>query len=270
MKIIKKTIRYLFILGCIIVVIHIIHALTLDRIIQYKEIEFVSSRWPEELEGYRIAFITDTHMISNRRLERVVEELNARNIDLLLLGGDYMSLGHGIRYREQVAILSGTQTTDGIYGVEGNHDNYIRLFAAMEAYGMTPLFNTGQQIREGFFLAGVKDLWNNRPCIATSIEGAGDDFVLLLSHNPDVAMHQDTTHIDLFLAGHTHGGQITFFGLWAPYLVRGSITSYNQRFRYGWAESRSGTPVYVSRGIGGYVPRVFARPQVIIITMGAK
>jgi len=202
----------------------------------------------------------------HENLQEVVDELNKREIDLLLLGGDFwIRYSH---YRGSISTLSQVQTTDGIFGVEGNHDCHIRLFAVMESYGMTPLSNSGQHIRDGFFLAGVEDLWNRNPCIATAIEGADyGDFVLLLSHNPDVTMKQDTVGVDLILSGHTHSGQITFFGVWAPYFMWNRITDYGQRFAFGWAYSRDGVPIFTSNGIGDYVPRVFARPQVVLVTV---
>jgi len=200
-------------------------------------------------------------------LEIVADELNLRNIDLLLLGGDFWFSDE--HYQGSLAALSKVKTTDGIFGVEGNHDDYVRLFAAMEAKGIIPLSNSGRQIKDGFYLAGVADLWNRSPSISKAIaEACDNDFVLLLAHNPDVAMKQDTAEVDLILSGHTHGGQITFLGLWAPYFTfRNSISEYGQRFVSGWADSKDATPVYVSNGIGEYLPRIFARPQVILLTI---
>jgi len=204
-------------------------------------------------------------------LEGVVSELNSRDIDLMLLGGDFSV--HGDRYRESIAILSQVVTRDGIFGVEGNHDDHERLFAAMEANGMTPLSNSGVQIRQGFFLAGLPDLWNRREIVSiydAVSDADANDFVLMLTHNPDATMQQGTHAVDLVLSGHTHGGQITFFGIWAPYFTfRRSITEYGQLFMTGWSVSREGVPVYVSNGTGDYynIPRVFARPQVILLTM---
>ena len=259
----NKIINILLALAAIIGAVHIIHALTLDRIMQYVEVPFHSPRWPTHLNGYRIAFITDTHRISDETLQQVVDELNTRNIDLLLLGGDFWA-----HYRRSLAVLAQTNTIDGIFGVEGNHDCHIRLFTEMEGHGMTPLSNSGKRIREGFWLAGVEDLWNRQPCISTATQGAEDNFILLLTHNPDVTMRQDTTAIDLVVSGHTHAGQIRFFGLWAPlFTFTNIITSYGQRFVSGWAESHDGVPVYVSNGTGTHFPRVFARPQVIILTI---
>jgi len=267
----------MFTVGLVVGLIHIAHALTLDRIIQYREVTFRSGRWPAVLDGYRIGFISDSHSLSDETLQNIVNELNTRQLDMLLLGGDFSTFASNFQgyYRETLGFLSQIQTTDGIFGVDGNHDSAPHLFAAMENYGMTPLPNSGLHVRNGFYLAGVEDLWMRNPCIATAIRGAtADDFVLLVSHNPDVAMRQDTTAVDLILAGHTHGGQITFFGVWAPYFsINRGITAYGQRFASGPAVSRDGTPVFVSNGatVDFYgLPRVFARPQIIIITMRAE
>jgi len=251
----------------IVAAIHITHALTLDRVIEYTEVPFYSARIPVEMDGYRVAFITDTHRISDAKLQEVVDRLNEWQADILLLGGDLGSRRDGDP-RRTIEALAQVVTTDGIFGVEGNHDKYRELFPVMEANNMTPLSNSGLLIRESFYLAGVEDKWNRDPDIAQATADAGpDDFVILISHNPDISMRQDTSNIDLILSGHTHGGQITFFGIYAPALWPRHITHYGQRFMSGWAESRDGTPIYVSRGTGEYLPRVFARPQVILITL---
>ena len=259
-------IRILLSILILIVLIHVVHALTLDRIVVYREISFSSPNIPAEMDGYLIAFVTDTHVESDRRLREIVEELNRRQVDLLLLGGDFTFDRDDLE--PTMALLAQVITTDGIFGVEGNHDKYQVLFPAMKAHNITPLSNSGVYVRENFYLAGVEDLWNRNPDVAAAIAGAGpDSFVLLLSHNPDVSMQQDTTGVDLILSGHTHGGQLNFFGLLSLGLESRVISDYGERFRGGWAESRDGTPVYVCRGVGEFYPRVFARPEVTLITL---
>jgi len=281
----KKFFVGVLVVGFFIALVHVIHMLTLDRMVQYREIDFFSANWPAELNGYRIGFIADTHRLYADDLETIVAELNDRNLDLLLLGGDYAYIrnifgGRGLSYfyasqAEYVSSVftafASVNTTDGIFGVEGNHDIHFPVGEIMAQAGIGFLQNSGLHIRDGFFLAGVDDLWHRSPCIETATsDAAQDDFVLLLTHHPDVAMKQDTSGVDLILAGHTHGGQITFFG-WPFYLLRGSITDYGTRFGYGWAESRHGVPVYVTRGLGNYsVPRVFARRQVVVFTMWTR
>ena len=264
----KNVAKVAAVIGSVIALIHIIHAVTLDRTIAYTEISFYSQRVPPALDGYQIAFIADTHRLSETRTWGIVDEINKRAPDLVVLGGDFSSITSEMQ--RTIEILSHIEVTDGIFGVEGNHDDYRQLFASMRAHGMTPLSNSGYHIRDNFFLAGVEDLWNRNPDIAAALaDSRADDFVLLVSHNPDVTMQQDTTGADLILSGHTHGGQVAFFGIWAPYFTfgGGSITAYGQRFRAGWAQSRDGTPIFISRGAGEYLPRVFTRPEVVIVTL---
>jgi len=221
------------------------------------------------MDGYKIAFITDTHSIALDDLEKAVSELNRRQPDLLLLGGDYHPSYEDLKC--SLEVLSGAVTTDGIYGVEGNHDSYAALFSAMEQNSIHPLSNSGARIRDRFYLAGVADFWNRAADVEGAVEEAkADDFVILVAHNPDITMKQNTKSIDLALSGHTHGGHITVFGIWAPMLTfHKIITDYGQRFMSGWSESRDGVPVYVSNGTGKYtdVPRIFARPQIIMLTL---
>ena len=258
--------RFFVAILILILLVHAVHAFTLDRIVVYNEVYFSSPNVPAHMNGYRIAFITDIHAANDRRLRAVAAELSRRQIDLLVLGGDFAWDKEALE--PTLELLAQIATTDGIFGIEGNHDHYQVLFAAMEAHNIIPLSNSGVYVREGFYLAGVEDLWNRNPDVAQSIAGAGaDSFVLLLSHNPDVSMQQDTTGVDLILSGHTHGGQLNFFGLWSLGLDTRIISDYRGRFRGGWAESRDGTPVYVCRGIGEFYPRVFARPEVTLITL---
>ena len=250
--------------GASVALIHAIHAATLDRRVVYTEVPFYSKKVPKEMNGYRIALVTDTHRISEIRLQDVVNVLNTKRLDLLLLGGDYADVQEKVW--NSMALLSKVKATDGIFGVAGNHDDDKKLFPMMETHNITPLANNGVYIRDHFYLAGIEDLTRRSPDIAKATSRAtADSFVLLLSHNPDVSMLQDTAHVDLMLCGHTHGGHITLFGLWAPALP--FATHYGGRFSSGWARSRDGVPVFVSRGVGESLPRMFARPQVVVVTL---
>ncbi|MDR2699901.1 MAG: metallophosphoesterase [Nitrososphaerota archaeon] len=220
------------------------------------------------MNGYRIAFITDVHSMPIKRLAEITDNLNKKSVDLLVLGGDYPSSKENLR--KSMETMSRIISTDGIFGVEGNHDNYTDVLTVMNEYGINMLSNSGLYIQDNFYLAGVEELRNHNASIAVVTQGAlPEDFVLLIAHNPDISMQQETGGVDLFLCGHTHGGQITFFGIFGPALIPNFVTDYNQRFMSGWSESRDGTPVYVSNGVGTsfYMPRVFARPQVILITL---
>ncbi len=268
----NRKFKFVAVIGLIITLIpliHIVHGLTLSKIIRYVEIEFRSENWPPELDGYRIAFMSDMHAITDEDMRKVAAELNNRDLDLLLSGGDFLM--EDDHYIGTVRKMSQINTTDGIYGVEGNHDDYKKLFQVQNEYGIKSLDNSGRRIKEGFYLAGVHDMYNRNPDIKEAVASANpNDFVLLLSHSPDLSMQQSTEGIDLILSGHTHAGQITFFG-YPFYLLYGSlpITDYGTRFAYGFARSADDVPVFTTSGIGTFsdIPRIFTRPEVVIFTM---
>jgi predicted MPP superfamily phosphohydrolase len=76
-------------------------------------------------------------------------------------------------------------------------------------------------------------------------DGTGDTFTILMYHSPDVIHDAVATGIDLYLAGHTHGGQLRL-----P-LFGAIVTSSDFWKRYEAGRYREGpTTLYVSRGLG--------------------
>ena len=272
-NILKKGIRLIGILLIIILLIGLIHlaeGLIRGTRITYEEITFSTEKFPEDKEKYTIAFLTDIHDYPHEKLEQMVININERQPDILLLGGDF-SQRKGVMPKE-LEILSRVKTNDGIYGVAGNHDQWKFLFAAMEENEMNTLMNEGVEINEWLYLAGTADYWNavNLADIQESISGAEENqFVLLLTHNADLTMKQSTDGVDLVLSGHTHGGEVSLFGLWKPALP--TVTRFGNKFGGGMAASRDEVPVYVSRGVSGWMPiRIFAPPEVTYITITRK
>ena len=75
------------------------------------------------------------------------------------------------------------------------------------------VYRNGQRIKIG----GVGDLFEYIQDInPTTFDAKDQNFVILLSHNPDYLEKIKIHNIDLVLSGHIHGGQVTLFGLWAP------------------------------------------------------
>ena len=73
-----------------------------------------------------------------------------------------------------------------------------------------------------------------------------EEFVILLTHTPDYVEDMIAGRVDLALAGHTHGGQVTLFGLYAPV----TASKYGTRFRTGLRHNSKGVPIIISNGLG--------------------
>lgn len=248
--------------------------------IEVKEYTFADPDLPVAFEGTRIVFVTDIHrglFFSQDRVRSLVERVNALEPDLVLLGGDYV-FGSTDYAASCFGELARLEAELGRYAVLGNHDygNYkdgengpaLVIDAAQDA-GIILLRDQGVWIEEDgerMRIAGVTDYEVDRPSLAPALEDAEEgDFVLLISHNPDFAETLPAGAVDLVVAGHTHGGQVTLFGLWAPYLP----SEYGQKYRTGLVETEV-TTVIVSNGIGtSTIPpvRLLARPQIVVITL---
>jgi len=252
--------------------------------------------WNRTFDGFRIAMISDIHGGSNgvthEKLRRIVERVNEQNVDLVVVLGDYVSQAHtGGPIADRPLKMPMSEIADGLAGltakygvmcVLGNHDGYYgdELIAAeLERVGYKVLQNEVETItRDGQSLRilGLKDHlkltdgWTRtsaevREMIRTT--GAGD--VIILEHSPDTL--QTVTgylsvgpELKLFLAGHTHGGQI-----WLPILGTPAIpSSYGQRYARGHVKE-NGIDMFVTSGIGeSLLPfRFMVPPEIAVITI---
>jgi predicted MPP superfamily phosphohydrolase len=241
--------------------------------IEVKNVEIISKDVPASFDGKKIVYISDIHYgpyFSGDRVRSLVAEINNLNPDLILLGGDYIDT-EKVDMAPCFAELKNLKAPLGVYGVLGNHDHWGRAEQTREgliAAGITPLDNTAVWINSGdgrIKLGGVGDLWHDSQNLTPTVGDVSvNDYVILLSHNPDYAEKIKTDKVDLVLSGHTHGGQITFFGLFAPY----TNTRYGQKYVSGLVEAPH-TLVYVTKGVGTTsIPvRFFARPEITVLEL---
>ncbi|MGQ9779848.1 MAG: metallophosphoesterase [Bacillota bacterium] len=240
-----------------------------------KTVRIADTDVPAGFDGTRIVFISDIHhgpYFSRQRLKRLVQRINALKPDLILLGGDYIHRSPRF-IRPCFAELAHLEAPLGVYGVLGNHDHWAGAAASREAMvnaGIRLLDNRGYWIFRGdqrIRIGGVGDFRTDTQDLRPVLSGVrADDFTILVSHNPDFVeeIGPFADRIDLVLSGHTHGGQVTFFGLWAPLVP----SKYGQKYRTGIIDV-AGMKVIVSNGIGTITPpvRFFARPQIVVVVL---
>ena len=238
-----------------------------------KEYDFYHADIPDSFDGFRIAFASDLHYKSKfkeKELAGLVNTVNALNADVFLMGGDYQE---GCEYVPELGRrLAEIKTRFGTIGVMGNNDHercHDEIIEQMERVGIRILEHENDTLsigHERIIISGVRNPFNlsangTSPTLALKPE----DFVILLTHTPDYAEDVDISNTDLALAGHTHGGQITLFGLYAP--KTGS--RYGQRFRTGKKENSKGIPVIITNGLGTSWMnfRLFAPSEVVLIRL---
>lgn len=215
-----------------------------------------------ELDGYRIAFLTDTHIAGFVRRQfygEIVKQTMLSEPDLILLGGDFVTWERHIPLIGP-ALLEGLSARDGIYAVLGNHDywaNAAKVRAALEEHGVKLVINRSVVPRRGLTLLGIDEVYRGEPDLDAAFAHARDT-IIGLSHHPDIIDELDGRRIDLLVCGHTHGGQIRF-----PFFGSVVVPSRHEgRYAAGF-QRRGEVLMYVSRGIGAIPPlRILCKPEV--------
>lgn len=231
----------------------------------------------EALDGFRIAFIADTHsgpFTSADDITRGVGLFDGELIDLLLLGGDYVSESniYAPPMADALAPLV-RRARLGAIGVMGNHDLPLgadRVRAELERIGVTVLRNDAVVLEHNgarLAIAGIDDTVVGHADPARAFAGVPEGVpVIALWHEADFA--EDAAQLGAFaqLSGHTHGGQVRLpvvGSIWLPPDGRRrDIGLYNVQ----------GMPVYISRGLGVYRPpvRLLAPPEVTLVTLRSR
>lgn len=224
------------------------------------------------------------------RIRYIVEEANHLEPDLIVLLGDYTS-GHlfvtgKVPACEWAEALAGLKAPLGVFAVLGNHDWWedeaaqlrgngpTRSRLALEKVGVPVLENAALRLQkqgEAFWLAGLGDQ------LAFLSGGGADDLrgalrtvtdaapIILLAHEPDV-FPTVPDRVSLTLSGHTHGGQVHFFGY--PPVVPSEGA---RRFVYGHVAERKDPEsalrhLIVSGGLGcSKAPVRFGMPPEIVV-----
>lgn len=233
---------------------------------------------PKLKEKIRVVHLTDLHFESDRRRDHVPKMVNDQNPDLILMTGDYLNRSRA--FSRLRGFIDQLDCARGVYASFGNWD-VGKEDVLFKGTKVTPLRDKSLEVkvnRDKVRLVGI-DLTGVRSTESILKDLDRNTFSILLHHYPDlieeIAPYET---IDLYLAGHTHGGQVRI-----PFL-RGLKDGFKGRFPYAGAvmalskfgtKYESGrfqvgeTTLYVNRGVGmegGLVPRIrlFCQPEIAV------
>jgi len=219
----------------------------------------------------RIVQISDLHSDPQPRLEeRLPGLIAAEHPNLIVFTGDAINSVRGLPvFRRCLTRLAAIAPT---FVVKGNWDAWY--WGGQDLFG-----DTGAREVDGSPLRvevrGVP-IWitgfavDHESSLSRAFDGVpGNQLSVLLYHYPDLLTEASQHHADLYLAGHTHGGQIAL--PWYGALV--TFAKTGKQYEAGLYRM-SDTWLYVNRGIGmegGPAPRVrfCARPEVTVIDLVA-
>jgi predicted MPP superfamily phosphohydrolase len=230
-------------------------------------------RWPERLDGLRVAVISDLHTGAPWvDVGRFLSKANAQRPDLIALVGDYadptVPLGKAVAPEAVAEELGALSAPLGVFAVLGNHDWYHygeRVPRALREAGIEVLENDAVAVERGgevLWVAGLADMRERDPDVTVALAMVPPGQALLaLTHDPDMfPFLRDRAAVTI--AGHTHGGQIG-----VPLLRRAAAPT---RGGYTGGEVREGGGyMYVSRGVGttGLPIRLAAPPEIALLRL---
>jgi len=245
----------------------------------YLDIE--SNQLPYDATPIRILHISDLHVERlTIREENLLQLVRQAQPDLILITGDYLNLSFTYDPESHAQVRQLLEQLSAPYGVFATLGSPLVDIRDV----VTPLFddlplrlmvNEWEQIQLGddrrIVLLGLDcshHLPTDRQRLADLVLAAPEKVPkILLYHAPDLMQEASQLEIDLYLCGHTHGGQVRLPGYGAI------LTSSQLGKRYEMGLYRSGrTHMYVSRGVGleGLsAPRIrfLAPPEITLVTM---
>ena len=237
-----------------------------------RRIEFFFDNLPEAFDGFTILHLSDLHIDGLPDLaESLRTRLQAFDVDLCVLTGDYRFRTYGSCrqvYAQMAHLLAGIQARCGIFGVLGNHDCFD-MVAVFKPMGLHILINeslTLQRDDQRIWLAGVDDP-HYFGCSDVSLALADvphNAFKLLLVHTPEIYAEAAQAGVDLYLCGHTHGGQICL-----PWIgpIETHVSCPRRYTRGRWQHEPMQGYTNVGCSASGVPVRFFCPPEIGLITL---
>ena len=212
-------------------------------------------RLPAAWDGLSLVQLSDLHFrgaVTREYFEFVCEQAAALKPDLFVFTGDLLD---DLRLLDWLPTTLGRLTAPrGQYFILGNHDWYLdppAIRRELERLGWTDLASRCVSLTKHdappVVLCGDETPWMGTHPDPSSTPA--EAFRILLSHTPDNITWARQQHIDVMLAGHTHGGQIRLPLLGPVY----SPSRFGCRYSAG-VFRLDPTLLYVSRGLSGREP----------------
>ena len=268
-----------FVLSILALILLFYGTITCPFLMELDERELFFENLPLELDGKTIFFCGDLHLRQwDYRILWVQHKILETKADLILFSGDIVEES-GISLLQD--FLTPLSAPLGMCFVPGNNENGLKekseVFSMFENVGFEVLLNSSFRICPGAVVAGTDDPSRNHDDLAGALENIqesdgtlsgnvlDEDFVIALTHSPELFPHCIEKKIPLTLCGHTHGGQVRL-----PYIGAVWIDTPRTKGKYdAGIFDEEGCKLIVTRGVGmSKLPvRCLCNPEVHLFTL---
>jgi len=252
--------------------------------VSVRTVEYQKQNLPESLNNFKIAFISDIqadHYTDEGRLSNFISMINELDPDLVLIAGDLITTGP--KYIELSAKEVGKiEAKYGVYSCVGDHDNWAyrndykksvsEIKNSLMHNNVEMIDNGKRMINVDSAKIGITFVTNtyvskvDNVILDTLSSSCKGDLKIFLTHQPRSYLigAAQKNHFDLYLCGHTHGGQLSLvfpFVQLTPTMIE---TNYIQGdFWFG------DMLMIVTRGLGmSLAPlRYNSTPEITLITL---
>jgi uncharacterized protein len=227
----------------------------------------------------RILQISDLHVERITKREREVLALaNELQPDIIVLTGDYVNASFMKDQRalqETRLLLSQLYSPYGVYAVNGTTDDPSTMSVLFDGLANIRVLNdeilplplpSGTLYLVGITISKHRDR-DEKALLSLMSNLPPETFSSLLYHTPDLIATAAQAGLDLYLTGHTHGGQVRL-----PY-YGAIVTDSTYQKQYEMGEYTVGpTTLYVSRGVGmggDFLPRMrfLCPPELVLVEL---
>jgi uncharacterized protein len=237
-----------------------------------REIRLTYANLPESFCGFTMLHLSDLHADGVTGLADAISEcLRHLEVDLCVMTGDYRfevrGPCHGI-YPPMERILKSVKARLGVAGILGNHDVSEEI-PALERLGVRMLINEAMEVRRGrdsAWVIGVDDphYYGCDDLPAALRDVPADAFKILLVHTPEMITEAEASGVDLYLCGHTHGGQVCL-PLIGPIITNANCSRAYARGVWTYKTLQG----YTNPGVGtsGVPVRFFCPPEIGLVEL---
>ena len=243
---------------------------------QVKEVKIALSSTPP----VRIVQLTDVHLghfRGKKHVEKLVHIVNRQHPDIVVFTGDCFESW----YNFTTSTLEPFRKLEApVYFVSGNHDAYVNAEEVKDKLRATGVQVLENEVVEtnGISLVGL-DYMNASPLASDGMHAATNQLtisevipvliqdtlphpIIVMHHTPLGAQYIAEAGADLFLAGHTHGGQ-----LWPMTWINNRAFEFNKGLK-----KFDKMQVYVSCGSGTFGPpmRLGTHSEITVIDLVEK